>query len=142
MRARTGRPVLTALVAGALVFLPFPFLVLGFVLPGLAWLAFVGLAVPVAVIERLGVWASLRRAVVLARADYIHVLGGLATLAIVVFLTRSVLFFLLRDAGEATALVAFILADIVISPVLFLGGALLYFDQAARVSPGKARVAR
>ena len=83
------RSILVALAAGALVFLPFPFLVLGFVLPGLAWLAFLGLSVPAAVIERLGVRASLRRAVQLARADYIHVLGGLATLAIVVFLTRS-----------------------------------------------------
>ena len=53
---------------------------------------------------------------------------------IVVFLTRTVLFFLLRDAGDNTSLIAFLLADIVISPVLFLGGALLYFDQAARVS--------
>jgi hypothetical protein len=59
-----------------------------------------------------------------------------------VFLTRTVLFFLLRDAGDATSLAAFILADIVISPVLFLGGALLYFDQAARVSRRKPRAAR
>ena len=136
------RSILVGLAVGALVFLPFPFLVLGFVLPGLAWLAFLGLSVPTAVIERLGVRASLRRAVQLARADYIHVLGGLATLAIVVFLTRSVLFFLLRDAGDNTSLIAFLLADIVISPVLFLGGALLYFDQAARVTRGKPRAAR
>jgi hypothetical protein len=29
---------------------------------------------------------------------------------------------------------AVFLADLVVSPLLFLGGALLYFDQAARVS--------
>lgn len=127
----------TAFAAGALVFLPFPFLATVFILPGIAWLAFVGLAVPVAVVEGLGVRASLGRAMQLARADYVHVLGGLAALAITVFLTRTVLFFLLRGLGEAEALAAAVLADILISPLLFLGAAMLYIDQAAR-----ARVAR
>jgi hypothetical protein len=139
--ARTERrPLVTAFVAGIVVFLPFPFLASIFILPGLAWLAFIGLAVPVAVNERLGVRASLARATELARADYVHVLGGLATLAITVFLTRTVLFFLLRGIGEAEALAASALADIVISPLLFLGAALLYFDQAARA--GVAHQAR
>ena len=43
------RALLTALAAGVLVFVPFPLLASAFILPGLAWLAFVGLAVPVAV---------------------------------------------------------------------------------------------
>jgi hypothetical protein len=133
------RPILVAFAAGALVFVPFPFLASIFILPGLAWLAFVGLAVPVAVIERRGLRGSLGRAMELARADYVHVLGGLATLAITVFLTRTVLFFLLRDYGESTALAAGVLADVVISPLLFLGAALLYFDQAARVSVRRDR---
>jgi hypothetical protein len=90
--------------------------------------------VPAAVIERLGVRASLARATELARADYLHAIGGLATLAITVFLTRATLFFLLRGLGEAEALAASVLADIVISPLLFLGAAMLYFDQAARAS--------
>lgn len=136
------RSILVAFAAGALVFIPFPFLASIFILPGVAWLAFVGLAVPVAVIERRGLRASLGRAMELARADYVHVLGGLATLAITVFLTRTVLFFLLRDYGESTALAAAVLADIVISPLLFLGAALLYFDQAARVEVPRDRDAR
>ena len=114
------------------MFVPFPLLASAFILPCLAWLAFVGLAVPVAVAEQLGVRASFRRAVELARADFVHVLGGLATLAIVVFLTRSVLFFLLRGIGENEALIASVLADVVISPLLYLGAAILYLDQSAR----------
>ncbi|MEX2211132.1 MAG: hypothetical protein WD689_05145 [Gaiellaceae bacterium] len=131
--ARPGRrAIVTAFAAGALAFLPFPFLAAIFILPGLAWFALVGLCVPVALLERRGVQDSFARAYRLARADYVHVLGGLATLALVVFLTRTVLFFLLRDLGDSTSVVASVLADIVISPILFLGAALLYDDQVAR----------
>ena len=133
----TQRTALTAIAAGAVAFLPFPFLVLGFILPGLAWLAFVGLVVPVAVIERLGFRASFRRATKLARADFVHALGSLATLVILYVLTRLVLVLLLRGSGDQTERVAILLADIVISPIMFLGAALLYFDQAARVGSAK-----
>jgi hypothetical protein len=132
------RALATALVAGFLAYLPFGILVFGGGLPGVAWLALVGLVVPVAVIERLGVVAAFRRAITLARADYIHALGSLATLAIVFFLTRIVLFFLLRGAGQAADRVAILLADVVIAPVVFVGAAQLYFDQRARVRSSKA----
>jgi hypothetical protein len=46
---------------------------------------------------------------------------------------------LLRGSGDQTERVAVILADLVISPLLFLGAALLYFDQAARVRSAKPR---
>jgi ABC-type Na+ efflux pump permease subunit len=69
----------------------------------------------------------------------VHALGSLATLAIVFFLTRFVLFFLLRGAGNAADRVAIFLADLVIAPVVFLGAALLYFDQAARVGLPRGR---
>jgi hypothetical protein len=135
----TKRTALAAIAAGAAVFVPFPFLVLGFILPGLAWLAFVGLVVPVAVIERVGFRAAFGRATALARADYVHALGSLATLVILYVLTRLVLVLLLRDTGDQTERVAIFLADLVISPLLFLGAALLYFDQAARVRSAKPR---
>ena len=127
------RRLLTAFLVGFLVFLPFPFLVSVFILPGLVWLAFVGLSVPAAVAEGTGVRASLARGLELGRADFVHALGSLATLAIIVFLTRVMLFLLLRGFGESTERVASILADLVVSPLLFLGAALLYVDQAARV---------
>lgn len=135
----TPRSALVAIGGGALAFVPFPFLVLGFVLPGIAWLAFVGLVVPVAVIERLGVRDAFRRATQLSRADYVHALGSLATLVILYVLTRLVLILLLRGSGDQTERVAIVLADLVISPLLFLGAALLYFDQAARVGSAKPR---
>jgi hypothetical protein len=129
---RVDRGALTALIAGFLAFVPVPVLVLAFILPAVAWLALVGLVVPVVVIERRGLGDGFRRAIELARADYVHALGSLATLVIVVFLTQSVLFFLLRGTGEQTVRIAAFLANLVVSPVLFLGSALLYFDQLAR----------
>jgi hypothetical protein len=135
----TRTSTFVAIAAGTVAFLPFPFLILGFVLPGLAWLAFVGLVVPVAVIERVGFRAAFRRAMELARADYVHALGSLATLVILYVLTRLVLVLLLRGSGDQTERVSIFLADLVISPVLFLGAALLYFDQKARVGSAKRR---
>ena len=121
-----------ALAAGVLVFVPFPFLLLAFILPAVAWLALVGLVVPVLVLERRGLRDSFARALELARADYVHALGSLATLVIIVFLTQTVLFFLLIGQGEQTGRIAVFLASLVVSPLLFLGAALLYFDQEAR----------
>jgi len=127
------RRLALAWAVGWLVFVPAPFLLFGFVLPALAYLAAVGLVVPVLVVEELGVRASLARAWRLARADYVHVLGSLAALAIVVVLTQGVLVFLLRGAGDQALETAVVLSSIVISPLLFIGAALLYVDQTARV---------
>jgi hypothetical protein len=126
-----------AYATGILVFAPVPLLATAFALPGLAWLAFLGFAVPAVLLEERGFRAAFRRGIELARADYVHALGSLATLVIVVFLCQIVLFFLLRGTGEAAIAVAGFLASLVISPVLFLGSALLYYDQAARVRSSK-----
>jgi hypothetical protein len=142
--AKPGRRALvTAFLVGVLVFLPFPFLASVFILPGLVWFAFVGLAVPAAVAEGTAFGASLRRGVELGKADFVHALGSLAALAIIVFVTRATLFVLLQGFGESTGRVASFLADLVVSPLLFLGAALLYVDQAARVgSAPRARRSR
>jgi len=126
-----------AYATGVLVFAPVPVLATAFILPALAWLAVLGFAVPAVLLEERGFRAAVRRGVELARADYVHALGSLATLVIVVFLCQGVLFFLLRGTGEAAIMVAGFLASLVISPVLFLGSALLYYDQAARVRSSK-----
>ena len=128
-----SRNALVAYAVGVVVFLPFPLLATLFVLPGLAWLALFGLAVPAALVEGLGFRASFVRGFRLARADYVHVLGGLATLALVVFLTQAVLYFVLRGYAENTRIAAATLASLVVSPLLFLGAALLYGDQDARL---------
>ena len=135
--ARPGRATwVRALALGTAVFLPAAVFFPWFAILSVAWLALVGLVVPVVVLEDLPARAALRRAVELCRADYVHALGSLATLVIVFFLTRFALAFLLRGQADNTIRVAVFLADVVISPLLFLGAALLYFDQAARIHSG------
>jgi hypothetical protein len=132
-----GRVILVALVLGYVAFLPlclsrlwiFP----GIYLVALAWLALIGLAVPAALVERLGLAAAVRRGVTLARADYVHALGSLATLAITIFLTGLVLFFSLRALSDQAIRVAGLLALVVLAPIFVLGAAILYVDQEARV---------
>ena len=128
-----SRHIVSAAIVGVLVYLPFPFLAAMFILPGLAWLAFIGLAVPAAVAESLGVRDALRRGFALGRADYVHALGGLATLTTLVFVTQIAASMLLQGSADNSERTAAFLAGLVLSPVLFLGAALLYDDQAARV---------
>jgi hypothetical protein len=131
--AHGARPTRTAYLAAVLIFAPVPFLVRLLVLPALAWLALFGLAVPAAMVERLGFRAALERGRQLGTADYVHALGSLATLVIVVGISELVLISLLRSQGDNGQRIAHLLADLVLSPLLYLGGALLYLDQAARV---------
>ena len=123
----------TATLVAIVIWLPFPALRALYVLPAVAWLALVGLAVPAAMVERLGLRAALRRGRQLGLADYVHALGSLATLVIVVGLAGNTLGVLLHTQGDSSARVALGLADLVLSPLLFVGAALLYADQAARV---------
>jgi hypothetical protein len=127
-----------AIAVGAIVFVPAAFLARLFVLPAVAWLALVGLVVPVLVLERPGVRDALRRAVELARADYVHALASLATLVILFALVKLSLAVLLAGLGDAGERAAAGLSDLVVSPLLFLGSALLYVDQAARVRSSSA----
>ena len=126
-------PMLVGAAVGYLLFVPALFLYSLFILPAIAWLGFVGLAVPAAVIEGLGFREALRRGIRLGRVDYLHAVASLATLVIVAFLTSTVLFFVLRGASQLEQSAAAFLSLLVISPILFLGAALLYYDQAARV---------
>jgi hypothetical protein len=128
-----ARPTAAAFACGVLVFAPVPVLVRVFVLPGVAWLALFGLAVPAAMIERLGFRAALERGRRLALTDYAHALGSLAALVLVVGISELTLIIVLRSQGDNGQRVAHALADLVLSPLLYLGGALLYVDQAARV---------
>jgi hypothetical protein len=134
-----ARPTATAFVVALLVFAPVPILARLFIVPALAWLALFGLAVPAAMIERLGFRAALQRGRRLAAADYVHALGGLSALLVVVVASELTLILLLRSQGENGDRVAHLLADLVLTPLLYLGGALLYHDQAARVGSGRPR---
>ncbi len=132
--------VAVALVVGVLAFFPlcvsrlwiFP----GIYLLALGWLALFVLSVPAALVERRGFADAVRRGTQLARVDYVHALGSLATLVITTFLTGLVLFFALREASDQAIRVAGLLAILVLAPVFMLGATVLYLDQSARVKSG------
>lgn len=128
-----AEPTWTALGLAILIWLPFPALRSVFILPAIAWLAFIGLAVPASMIDRLTFRAALERGRTLGTADYAHALGSLAALVVVVGVAGNALTALLHSQGDSTQRIALGLSDVVLSPMLFLGGALLYGDQAARV---------
>jgi hypothetical protein len=119
------RVLLSAFAAACLASLP--------ILAGFLWLAPAGLVVPVIVNERLPLRRAFRRGFDLAKVDYIHALGSLATLALVVFLTQVLLTALLHGASKQSVHISALLASLVMQPILFLGAALLYDDQSARV---------
>ena len=131
------RPTRAAIGVAILIFLPFPALRAVYILPGLAWFAFIGLAVPAAMIERLRFRDALVRGRQLGLADYVHALGSLATLVIVVGVAADTLSAILHTQGDNGQRVAVFLSDLVLSPLLYLGSALLYTDQAARVGSGR-----
>ena len=128
----SARTVLAAMTAGVLVFLPTPALSLGFILPGIAWLALFGLAVPAAVVERLGVTDALRRGLALGRADFVHAFATIGTFGLLVTLTGQVMAFVIAGASGQALQIAAYLATLVLTPILFLGAAHLYWDQVAR----------
>jgi hypothetical protein len=116
-----------------LIYLPFPALRAVFILPGLAWFALIGLAVPAAMVERLRFRDALVRGRRLGTADYVHALGSLAALVVVVGVAADTLSAILHTQGDNGRRLAVFLSDLVLSPLLYLGGAMLYVDQAARV---------
>jgi hypothetical protein len=111
------------------VLVPVPYLILA----GAVWLLCLALLIPVLVVEEKGVWASVVRALRLARSDWVHQIGAIVTLVVVVFLSQGVLAFALRGFGGTAVSISFFLASVVVSPLLLIGTALLYVDQAARV---------
>jgi len=133
----------SAVILAVLVYLPFPVLLAIYVLPALAWFAFVGLGVPAAMAGDLRLREALVRGRRLGLADYVHSLGSLSALVIVVGVAALTLRALLNSQGAAGMQVAVFLTTLVLSPLLYIGGALLYTDQAARLdSPPPKRKRR
>ncbi len=128
---------LSAFVLGTVLFLPAAFFFPWFALLSVGWLAFAGHAVPAMIVEGRGPIAALRRTRELAGADFVHAIGGLATLVILVGLTRIVMGQLLRSQADNTLRVAVGLSDVVLGPILFLGGALLYTNLVARIGTSR-----
>jgi hypothetical protein len=105
-----------------------------------AWISFVGLAIPVAMIERAPEGTSwfgqigfaLTRATDLARVEFLHVLGVCAALAVIYALFGPFLGALLTGFGDNGSLAARALSNGVLGPFFFLGLSVLYFEQKAR----------
>ena len=91
-----------AIVVGTVVFLPAAFLFPWFAIAAIVILALFGNAVPATVIEDLPPWRALGRSIVVARADLVHALGGLATLVLMFGLGRLAMGFLLRQQADNT----------------------------------------
>ena len=128
-----ARVNVAAVLVATLIWMPFPALrAISLNLLGVAWLAFIGLAVPAAMVEQLRFRDALVRGRRLGTADYVHALGSLAALVVVVGIAANTLSALLHTQGDNGQRAAVFLSDIVLSPMLFVGGALLYVDQAAR----------
>ena len=137
--ARHDASWLVAIVAGSLVFVPAALLFPWFALAAVLWLGLVGLAVPAAMREGTSVAGSLRRGFELGRVDYLHAAGALATLVILFFLMRTGLALVLESQADNTVRTAIFLSDAVLAPLLFLGGAILYDDQTARLERRRKR---
>jgi hypothetical protein len=135
------RAWVVAVGVGSLIFVPAALFFPWFAIAAVLWLALIGLAVPVAMLEGTSFAGSLRRGLELGRVDYVHAAGSLATLVILFFLTRLGLALLLESQADNTVRTAIFLADTALAPLLFLGGALLYVDQEARLrSRGEQQV--
>jgi hypothetical protein len=133
VQERNRRRLARATAVGTLIWLPAPLGLRIYVVPMLAWLTLFGLAVPAVVAEGLGVRAALARGRRLATVRFAHAFVALVALLLVVLLSSGVLSALLHGQGESTRRVASALALLVLSPLLYLGEALLFQDHAARI---------
>ncbi len=135
-----GRPTATVFAVALLIYLPFPALRAVYLLPAIAWFAFIGLAVPAALIERLDWRSALVRGRQLGTADYVHALGSLAALVIVVGVAEETLTILLRTQGDTSQRIALALADLRAEPAPLSGwsAALSRPGGPCRVPPVKA----
>ncbi|TML11936.1 MAG: hypothetical protein E6G31_10670 [Actinobacteria bacterium] len=141
-RNATGR----ALIVGAVAFLPLAasrvLVFTGVYFVALAWFALLGLAVPSVLVEGRGLEDALRHGFRLARADFVHAFGTVAALAIVVIVSIFSLSLLLAGFGAQSITASAVMAVVVMSPLFFLGCALLYLDQKARLESGSPRTRR
>lgn len=131
-----GRPaaatLLVAVLLSVAVWIPTLFLFRFFLVPGLVWLGFVGLSVHAAVAEGAGPVDAVRRGMALARADLLHALGSMIALGVLAYLMSAILTITIHSGSGEVVRISSFLAWLVVWPLLFLGGVLLYEDQRAR----------
>jgi hypothetical protein len=106
------------------------------------WLALTGFSIPVAMLERAdeeGSWidrlgGAMRRSLELARAHYLHAAGVIAALVLVYVVAGNLLAIVLAGFADNSGFGALLLVQLVLAPFFFLGLAVLYFEQRARLA--------
>ncbi len=134
----SARTWAVAIGAGTLVFVPAAFLFPWFAIAAIVVLALFGNAVPAAVIEELGLLAAFRRSLDgrPRRSRARSRRPGNARPHVRAEQARDGIS--APPEADNTLRVAIFLADTVLGPILFLGGALLFVDLAARVGTTRA----
>lgn len=128
----TGRQVAMAYAAGFLIYLPVPLLAQLLVLPAVLYLAVVGWVMPAILVEGRSFRDAFARSFRLARTDFVHAAGGLATLVILFVVVRLMMLFLIHVGAETGRRSTVAAADLVLSPILFLGSVIVFIDLVAR----------
>lgn len=106
------------------------------------WLALTGFSIPVAMLERAGeegswidrLGGAMRRSLDLARAQYLHAAGVIAALVLVYVVAGNLLAIVLAGFADNSGFGALLLVQLVLAPFFFLGLAVLYFEQRARLA--------
>lgn len=140
--AQVGLRLPVLLVLTFVVAIPFA-LAVGYLLLlifAVAWLAFTGFSIPVAMLERESgaegwfdrVSYALFRSMTLARAEYVHAAGVAAALVLLYLLLGNLVAAALVGFAENGRIAAVALVQVVLAPFFFLGLSVLYFEQRAR----------
>ena len=102
------------------------------------WLGIMGFAIPVAVTEEptggfaQRVAGSLRRSFAIGRAAYLHAVGVVAAFVIVYGILGRVLIGALGGFADNGVVAAVLITEGFLLPFLFLGLAVLFFEQRSR----------
>lgn len=104
------------------------------VIPGLILMTIWAVAVPVVVLERPGVFASLSRSRGLVRGNGPRVFAVLLVLVVFVLVAGNVLDRLAMSLGTATGIVVTVIVGVLSAPLSALAASVLYFDLRARTA--------
>ena len=140
--AQTSLRLPTLAVLTVVVAVPFAVAVtqLFLLVPAVAWLGLMGFSIPVAMLEqdpqarnwfeRVGF--TLSRSFTLARVELLHAIGIAAALFLVDVVLGIVLASALVGFADNGREIAVAIAQVILTPLFFLGLSVLYFEQKAR----------
>ena len=112
-----------------------------FTLLAILWLALTSFSVPIIMREQRegrrvglhGMLVALKRSMTMSQTAFLHALAVVLILYVVTVLITSLLAGALGNFGDQTELAAFVISRAVLVPIVFIGLAVLYFDQRTRM---------